>query len=212
MVTKFTTTGGFSLLEVLAALLLLAVSIVALSENQTQSIQLIQATQYRDKALLLAQSKMNETDRKVQEKGLSALKDSESGEFDQEQFPTYTWVITKEKIPVPDFVSLLSMSSGEQAEEDQFDTSALEGPLKAVTEIWGKAIRQVTVEVLWKQRNNEKSYRLVTHYVEKDAFGQVQGLVQGLTGGAGGSQNGEEGENGSTPQQNTGENGNTNNN
>jgi|GEM_PF-5468879 len=175
--------GGFSLMEVLAAVLILSTSVIALSQNQTQSLRLIQSAQFHDKALFLAQSKMAEIDRAIQDKGLSALKDEERGEFDQEKYPTYTFVIVKEKIPVPDFGKLVSMATGAEASEEDQESSAFEGPLKMITDVWGKAIRQVTVEVKWKIINNEQSYSLVTHYVEKDAFGQVQGLIQGLTGG-----------------------------
>lgn len=176
---------AFSLIEVLSALLILSISIVALSHNQTSAIRLIQASQLRDTATLLAQSKMVETDRIIQDRGLGEIKDSEAGEFDKERYPTFGWRVMKEKIPVPNFTNLVSMASGEQADDESYDTSAMQGPLKMITDIWGKAIKQVTVEVTWKERNDEKSYRLVTHYVEKDVFAQVQGLVGGLTGGGG---------------------------
>ncbi|MCB0272369.1 MAG: prepilin-type N-terminal cleavage/methylation domain-containing protein [Bdellovibrionales bacterium] len=193
--------AGFSLLEVLAALLILALSIVALSENQTQSIHLTKTAQLRDQALILARSKMNELDRAISEKGLVEIRDQEQGEFDQELYPSYRWVVLKQKIPVPNFASLVSMASGEEASEEEFDTSSMEGPLKMITDIWGKAIRQVSIEVFWKERNNEKSYKLVTHYVEKDAFSQVQGLVGGLGGSS--SSNEEQNENqGDVPSEN----------
>lgn len=187
---------GFSLIEVLAALLILSVSIVALSQNQAQSVRLIETAQNRDQALILATSKMNEIDRRVQERGLADLKDAEKGEFDQERYEGFEWNMRKQKIPVPDFVSLVTMATGQSASEDsdeEFDTSAMQGPLKRITDIWGKAIRQVTVEVTWKdnERDTEyKSYELVTHYVEQDAFNQVQGLI----GSFGASSNAEESE------------------
>lgn len=179
-------TRAFSLIEVLAALLLLSVSVIALSQNQVQSIRLIQTAKFRDQAVRLAQSRMNELDQKVKVQGIDVLKDSERGEFDQELYPTYTWTSTKEKIPVPDFMQLVSMASGESAQEDEFDMSSLQGPMKSITDIWGKAIRQVTVEVSWKENRQTKSYALVTHYVDDNAFGQVQGLIGGF-GAAGGS-------------------------
>lgn len=193
MVIRPSHTHGFTLLEVLAAVIILSTTIIALSQNQTQSMQLIQTAQYYDKALFLAQSKMAEIDRSIQEKGLSALKDEEKGEFDQETYPGYTFFIKKEKIPVPDFAKLMSMTSGDEVPEDDQESSGFEGPLKMITELWGKAIRQVTVEVTWKVRSSQQSYDLVTHYVEKDVFGQVQGLLNSLTGSQAGGQ--EESEN-----------------
>jgi prepilin-type N-terminal cleavage/methylation domain-containing protein len=175
---------GFSLLEVLAALLILSVSIIALSANQTQSIRLIQSADKRATAVTLAQTKMAETNHLIAEKGLGEIKENSQGEFDQDLYPGYEWMLIKQRIPVPDFTSLMSAASGEVVDEEETQGN-FEGPMKAVTELWGKGIKQVTVEVTWKERDTVKSYSLVTHYVESNVMQQVQSMMSGL--GAGGS-------------------------
>lgn len=184
---------GFSLLEVLAALLILSVSIIALSANQTQSIRLIQSANKRTTAVALAQSKMAETNQLIMEKGLGEIKENSQGEFDQELYPSYGWTLSKQRIPVPDFTSLMSAASGDVVDEEE-NQGSFEGPMKAVTDLWGKGIKQVTVEVTWKERENPKSYNLVTHYVENDVMQQVQSMMGALTGGqaGGGSSEGQE--------------------
>ena len=76
---------GFTLLEVMVAIALIAIALTAVLGSQSQSVSLAGEARFTTTATLLAQSKMAEIE--LQDPGdLTA----DSGDFD-EDFPGYTW-------------------------------------------------------------------------------------------------------------------------
>jgi len=76
---------GFTLLEVLIAMAILAIALVVVFQSQSQSISMASNARFVTTASLLAQSKMTEM-----EAMKSANVDSDRGDFGEE-FPDYTW-------------------------------------------------------------------------------------------------------------------------
>jgi general secretion pathway protein I len=177
------------MIETMAAMLILAMVCIAFSRNQTASIQLVKASRFRDRSIMLAKQRMAEIDFAVNDKGIESIKDEEQGEFDQEKYPTFKWKSTKSKIPAPDFNALIALGSGgEEGAEASADPApqqgGFEGPMKMVTDLWGKSIFQLALEIEWNEGEHPKSYRVLTHYIATDATKQIQGLIGSMTGGA----------------------------
>lgn len=173
------------MIEVMAAMLILALVCVAYSENQVGAIQLVKSTRFRDTAVMLASQKMAQLDFRIKTKGIEDLKDEEKGDFENEKFEGYGWSYLKVKIPAPDFSALMSMAveAGEGEDESQTPQANLDGPMKMVMDIWAKSILELRLEITWKEGEQEKSYSLMTHYMASDASQQIQGLVGGLMSG-----------------------------
>lgn len=186
---KKRTASGFTMVEVMAAMLILSMVCIAYSENLIGAMKLVKATRARDTAIMLASEKMADIDFMVKDKGIEIIKDSDQGEFDQEKFASYTWKSAKKQIPPPDFSSLMSLASSsaegeEGTDEEQPKTSgSFEGPMKMITDAWGKSVVELRLEVNWKEGEEEKSYSLLTHYISSNATKQIQGLVGSMTGG-----------------------------
>ena len=83
-----TKTEGFTLLEVMVAVALLAIALTAVLGSQSQSVSLAGEAKFNTTAALLAQSKMAE----VEVEDAEDLT-SDSGDFG-EDFPDYTWEMT----------------------------------------------------------------------------------------------------------------------
>jgi general secretion pathway protein I len=79
---------GFTLLEVMIAVAIIAIALVAVLGSQSQSLTLASEAKFNTTAALLAQSKMAEIETESMEK-LS----SDSGDFG-EDFPNYHWEYT----------------------------------------------------------------------------------------------------------------------
>jgi general secretion pathway protein I len=77
--------NGFTLLEVMVAIALIAIALVAVLGSQSQSVSLAGEARFNTTAALLAQRKMAEIESQYPE-DLTA----DSGDFD-EDFPGYTW-------------------------------------------------------------------------------------------------------------------------
>lgn len=83
--------GGFTLLEVMIALLILSVSIVAVAGINAGSISMHTYSKQLTVATLLARSKMSDIEQKLQSEGLPADDETEDGDFSEEGFPAIRW-------------------------------------------------------------------------------------------------------------------------
>ena len=78
--------GGFTLLEVMIAMAILAITLVTVYQSQSQSISMASSSRFLTTASLLAQGRMAEIDANPDPRGLS----SGDGNFGDD-FPGYTW-------------------------------------------------------------------------------------------------------------------------
>lgn len=87
--------AGFTLLEVMVAMAILAMTLVAVYQLQSQSISLATESRFRTSAALLAQSKMADI-----EAAASLATRTEDGDFGPD-YPQYSWrlEITDTELP-----------------------------------------------------------------------------------------------------------------
>ena len=83
---------GFTLLEVMIAVAVIAIAFVAVLGAQSRGLTLTDESRFNTTAALLAQSKMAE----IQASGVNATL-SRSGDFG-EAFPEYTWELSTERV------------------------------------------------------------------------------------------------------------------
>ncbi|MBW1691929.1 MAG: prepilin-type N-terminal cleavage/methylation domain-containing protein [Deltaproteobacteria bacterium] len=87
--------SGFTLLEVMIAVTIIAIVLVAVFGSQSQSLSLANDAKFNTTAALLAQRKMAEV-----EIGNFQDLSSSSGDFG-EDFPEYQWELTVSEVPLP---------------------------------------------------------------------------------------------------------------
>jgi general secretion pathway protein I len=83
---------GFTFLEVMVAVALLAIALTAVLGSQSQSVSLASEARFYTTVTLLAQGKMAE----IEAKDLDTLS-SDSGDFG-EDFPGYTWDVSVDNV------------------------------------------------------------------------------------------------------------------
>lgn len=94
-ITKITS-RGFTLLEVMVAMAILSMSLVALSEIDAGAIAMHTYAKKLNVATMLAREKMLDLETELDEKGLPAEGDNldpSEGTFEEEGFPSYTWSV-----------------------------------------------------------------------------------------------------------------------
>ena len=92
--TKDRNTRGFTLLEVMVAMAILAISLVAVFQSQSQSVSMASKARFETMASLLAQDKMAEIEAmKPEDLG------SGSGDFGDD-FPDYSWRVEVEETEI----------------------------------------------------------------------------------------------------------------
>jgi general secretion pathway protein I len=90
--TKNLSAKGFTLLEVMVAVALIAIALTTLLVSQSQSVSFANSAKFETMAALLAQSKMSEIE--MQEKDIPA---NDSGDFGDD-YPGYAWEVTVSNI------------------------------------------------------------------------------------------------------------------
>ena len=90
-------TNGFTLMEVMIAMAILAIALVAVFQLQTQSISMSTESRFITTAALLAQSKMVEI-----ETGTTLANHSEDGDFGS-YYSQYTWHLEVGDTELPQF-------------------------------------------------------------------------------------------------------------
>jgi general secretion pathway protein I len=91
------TMKGFTLMEVMIAMVILAVALIAILQSQSQSISMFTDSRFMTTAALLAQSKMAEV-----EAGSIQDTNSKDGDFGTD-YPDYTWHLEIGDTQIPKF-------------------------------------------------------------------------------------------------------------
>ncbi len=165
---------GFTLLEVLIALTIMAVAFAAILSIEAGSIESSIKTRNMITVQMLARNLMIETERKIESKVFSEIKKEDAGQFEA-PYQEYKWKREVKEIEFPDLSMLLAKKSDAAAGDV---ASALGGApgaasnnwmveqmTKKVSEYITKAIREVTITVIWKRGTGEQTYSLSTYWV-----------------------------------------------
>ena len=163
--------AGFTLVEVLIAMLIFALSIFAITQSRTTSLRNTIESQRMFEAIQLAESKMNELQMKYQLKidkdGLEASLGTEEGKFEA-PFDRYAWKAELKETGLKftrDLMSKFLTDMGvdpkqaeEQAEQQRLILANLNKMLK-------ENFAELQFSVVWKEYNKSYSVPLVTHIV-----------------------------------------------
>lgn len=165
---------GFTLIEVMVALMIIAGGLLALTNSWSGSFMRIRkATTANDVATLL-ERKMIEVEVKYKEKPFNEIPEEETGDFGTD-FPQYRWVMKSKELKMPDLTAVLV---GQDGGADEM----LIAMIKQTTEILSKAIKEVKVSVFAKIQGKEREFSAVQYIIDYS-----QDFSFGGAGGAGGA-------------------------
>lgn len=165
------TTKGFTLLEVLIALVILAGGLLVLNSSwSTNSLRMRKANIFNNSATLL-QKKMVETEALYAGKPLEEIPEEESGDFGTDH-PTYRWELKSRELEFPD-LSALIIGEGEADE-------TLLSMIRQMTELISKSVKEVKVTVFVKTNKKEVSFSATTYFVD---YSKEIGLPGAAAGG-----------------------------
>jgi general secretion pathway protein I len=173
--------GGFTLLEVMVALAILAGALVVISQVVGGALRNHVRARQLDVATVLARGKMVELVAAWERKGFRDFDESEEGTFDADGHPEIRWKVDVRRPTVglgPDAV-LASLSGGktvkdllpppEQAPQlapfQAILTAALQGLLTRIGEQLKKGVREVRLTVSWGSGAAVEGFDVVTHVV-----------------------------------------------
>ncbi|HXW53937.1 MAG TPA: prepilin-type N-terminal cleavage/methylation domain-containing protein [Myxococcota bacterium] len=181
------TFGGFSLLEIMVALLLLAVSFTALILVQGRATALAAQAKNLSIATELARFQLMECKREAKKIISSASDFKEEGDFADLGFPQFKWECHAPKFNMkPPSASKVEENiknkAGDTIKKDASTTSSVSAPFIAmITDSLGNAVRELVVIVRWTEKNSEDEIRVVTHIID---LVPMSGLARMLSQGA----------------------------
>ncbi|MBX3022407.1 MAG: prepilin-type N-terminal cleavage/methylation domain-containing protein [Bdellovibrionales bacterium] len=150
--------AGFTLIEVLVALFIMAGGILMISLAWSGNFMRLRKSQlYGDVATLL-ERKMVETEAKYTGKPLSEIPEEDEGDFGDE-FKQYHWTMKSREMEFPDISAIIIGKDGGGGGDEMLLTM-----IKQMTEYLSKTIKEVRVTVLVKSRGRKDMEFSATQY------------------------------------------------
>ena len=106
---------GFSLLEVVIALGIMATVMILLTSGWRGNYNRMNKIKYRTQAAQLLQQKMSEVEAIYKNNPQTLPTEKETGEFEGDEFKYYTWELEAQSFKMPDLKQILSL--GEQSDQ-----------------------------------------------------------------------------------------------
>ncbi|MFN7729440.1 MAG: type II secretion system protein [Bdellovibrio sp.] len=162
---------GFTLLETVIAMVIMAGALVLLSNSWGGSFMRIRKTQQAFEVAAMLERKMNDIEIEYRGKSLDEIPDEKEGDFGSE-YSQYTWKLKSRKLEFPDVSSALTAQQGGAG-------TMLMSMVKQLSEYIGKAVKEVTVTVVITQNKKPLEFSVTTYFVDYDkemSFGMPSGL------------------------------------
>ena len=217
---------GFTLLEVMIALAILAMSLITLSSSYQNSVRAANRSRLMTEATLLARYKMVEVEEELFKEGFSDFEEEEKGDFKDEDFDRFEYVLKVEKVELPksvdpqDATDMMGSSGSSSSSSSESGTGspmdALGGGLLAsyydmIRQVLEKSIRRVQLSVHWKEGAIKREVTVVSYFTDDRVIGaavsgQISPANLGSTSSSGSTTGGSTSPSGpsTTPSVNTG--------
>lgn len=187
---RSSTNRGFTLLEVMVALMIFAISISSMLSSMSEGASLTYDSKDLLKAALLAEEVMQDVEIDLAKEGFSDETVENKGDFKGDGYERFYWIEKRKKIELPDDVGAMSKMFGGDNEQQQGVMSMLGGFIQTIMQIFESSIREIEVEVYWFDDDDEReedrnSFKLVTHVISLANMGKSTGLnnmLNALTG------------------------------
>lgn len=165
--------AGFTLLEVIIAMAIMALAFGAILAVEGSSINASIRAKQMNIIAMLAKNQMVETEFRIRNKPFDEIPKEENGKFDP-PYETYRWKTTIREIKFPQLSqgkqggdnnsNANSTSSG--ATNDTSNSDMANQVTKLTSNFLSKALREVTVSVIWKQGSKDQNFSLSTYWVD----------------------------------------------
>lgn len=160
------TAAGFTLIEVVIAVAIFALAFAAITQITARSSEKSYMAGQLSIVAMLARNKMIETEYEIEGKPFEEVDKTKEGAFEG-SFKNFRWKRTIKEIEFPTFGGGASGSGGDKdSGGDQAGKDAAANIAKMVSQYLSKAVREVTVDIIWKRGKNDQTYSVTTYWVD----------------------------------------------
>jgi prepilin-type N-terminal cleavage/methylation domain-containing protein len=184
--------SGFSLLEVMVSLAILAMSLVILSRVVTTNVVAANHSRLTTAATFLARTRISMMEQSLLEYGFSEMDGEDNGDFAEEGFPNFRWYTNVERIELPE-------DSTQKVQEASTKATQSNNPMEMLSGFMGgfmstlmdpirlglqESVRKLTVRVEWNEPGKlEQSFEVVSFLTDPSRLETAVQLA--ATGGTG---------------------------
>lgn len=178
--------SGFTLLEVLIAVAILAVSLTSLLGSQLEAMQATRYARQLSAAAFLAEYQLVEIEWKQREDGWQTNDVTYEGDFDDQGWPEIEYECFVDYIELPEYNQMLAAKEAADADTDgdeQLTQDAGDQAFGALGMVWPivkaaieNSIRRASCRVTWKNGNVEEEFDVVTFWTDPSALSQLPTL------------------------------------
>ncbi|MGZ3438016.1 MAG: type IV pilus modification PilV family protein [Polyangia bacterium] len=194
MSTRRSHTRGFTLLEVMIAMAILAGALTWMTVGVSRNIKAENHAKLMTTGTFLAREKMVDIEDELYEKGFGEFEKEQAGAFDDKGFSRFSWKAIVDKVELPSAEQLQTVLSNAQQARQTLqgggpaggDTqqagagatgssssnpltagaSALSSQFGVIKDVLEQAIRRVTIKIGWVEGQTPQSVELVAYYVD----------------------------------------------
>lgn len=153
---------GFTLLETLIALVILAGGLTLLVTSWSGSFMRLRKTQFTYEMALLLEKKMGEIEFEFRGQPVTSIPEEKEGDFGSE-YPGYTWKLSSKNMEFPDLSQTLAAQSGGV---DQMTGMIM----KQMITLINQSVKEVTVTITFNKGNSKPvEHSVVTLFVDYNA-------------------------------------------
>jgi prepilin-type N-terminal cleavage/methylation domain-containing protein len=206
------TSRGFTLLEMMIAMAILAGSLVWLVVGMSRNVKAENHAKLMTTATFLARGKMSAFEDELYEKGFGEFEKEQTGTFEDKGFQRFGWHIVVDKVELPNTDQVQTMMTNMQQARQQLDPTAAQqqqnsstssaNPMASgatamssqfgiIKDVLEQGIRRVTVTVSWYEGRTVKDVSVVTYFTDPRKVDQaIQLSIPSNLPGTGGSSGG----------------------
>jgi general secretion pathway protein I len=152
---------GFTLLEILLAMLILSGGIMLLANSWSGSFARVRKTQINTEVAALLERKMVEIELKYRGKPLESIPEEEGDDFGEDA-KDYRWTLVSKEFEMPDISAALTARDGGA------DSNLIQ-IMKLFTDHLKKTIKEVKVSVYYKPSDSkEMEFSISTFFIDYD--------------------------------------------
>jgi prepilin-type N-terminal cleavage/methylation domain-containing protein len=149
--------SGFTLLEVMIALFIIAIGITAILVAQSNSLDVTTRAKRMTTVAMLAKNALIQAEREIEGKTFDETKKEASGTFDA-PYGEYRWERKIKEITFPNVL--------ESQEKKEGVDPMVEKVVKLATNFLSKASREITIKILWTEKKEKQEYSVSQYWVD----------------------------------------------
>lgn len=166
---------GFSLLEVMVAIGLLALGLVVVARVVTGNVRATHHARMITAATFLARVHIALVEQSLLDEGFGEVEGEDQGDFTEEGFPHFRWYANVERVELPE-------SAGQKVQEISNEQTQSTNPMEVLSGFMGgfmsmlmepirlglqESVRKLTVRVMWNEAGRpEQSFEIVSYVTD----------------------------------------------